>query len=188
MRTVDDLHRLFAAARPDLPPAGITVDDITAKARGIRRRQKIVTAVSATAFAVIAGAGAVVLPHQLGRPAIPVAAAPSSTPARIPMQFTVPNGYRAVSIERPSNGPDVITVKLVSATGDTIEITESAGTSADECRPVATAFRCTVKAGRYPFHVVVTDTRADTGGLRASGVAKNMTFADPTDPATWFPF
>ena len=182
---MDDLHRLFAAARPDLPPAAITIDDITAKARGIRRRQKVVTAVSATAFAVIAGAGAVVLPHQLGRPAIP--AAPSSTPSRIPVRFDMPNGYRAVSIERPSGGPDVFTAELVSATGDTIEITESAGTVAEECRPVATAFRCTVKAGPHPFHVVVTDSHPDAGGLRAAVLAKNMTFADPADPSTWFP-
>jgi len=187
MRTLDDLHRLFAAARPDLPPGAISIDDITAKAHGIRRRQKVVTAVSAAAFAVVAGAGAVVLPHQLGRPATPAVAASPSAATRIPMRFAMPTGYRAVSIERPANGPDVVTVTLASAAGDTIDITESAGNPAEECQPVATTFRCSVRAGRHPYHVVVVDTHPDVSGERATLIAKNMTFADPTDPTTWFP-
>ena len=185
---MDDLHRLFAAARPDLPPQAISIDDITAKARGIRRRQKITTAVSAIALTVLAGVAAVVLPHQLGRPTIPVAAATSGATVRIPLRFGVPNGYHVDSIEQPANGPDVVTVKLASATGDTIDVTESAGARAEACGSVGTAFRCTVTAGRHPFHVVVTDSHPDTGGSRATLIIKNMTFADPTDPATWFPF
>jgi hypothetical protein len=91
---MDDLRELFGAARPDLPPARYSIDDITGTARRIRRRRRAVGGYAGAAvLAVLAVVGVTVVPRVT--PSTPVAQAPAAS-ARLVYPFAgfTRGGYR----------------------------------------------------------------------------------------------
>ncbi len=109
----DELHRLFADDRLEVPVRTGAEWALVASARRRRRRQTAVAAVgSAMALTVLVGGGATLVarsPQEPVRPAAPVVSTPSSTQQRTHSNVvptSTPEG-RPTRIERPEAPPDV---------------------------------------------------------------------------------